>query len=136
MIFVMFISVLHGVRKPNVAFFDRIDLLLSFVPGKDNVGAIFRTFINAIKIHDSIIKNIEENQTSVDSLKKDFSKKNRLFQNYINAWNVILPNAVEYEEFKKLHLAMATYDLEMSRATELKNEVVSLQTLLLIVLKE
>ena len=136
MIFVMFISVLHGVRKPNVAFFDRIDLLLSFVPGKDNVGAIFRTFINAIKIHDSIIKNIEENQTSVDSLKKDFSKKNRLFQNYINAWNVILPNAVEYEEFKKLHLAMATYDLEMSRATELKNEVVSLQILLLIVLKE
>ena len=136
MIFVMFISVLHGVRKPNVAFFDRIDLLLSFVPGKDNVRAIFRTFINAIKIHDSIIKNIEENQTSVDSLKKDFSKKNRLFQNYINAWNVILPNAVEYEEFKKLHLAMATYDLEMSRATELKNEVVSLQTLLLIILKE
>lgn len=84
---------------------------------------MFRTYINAIKIHDDIIKNIEESQTLVDALKLDFGKKKRLFQNYTNAWNVILPQATEYGAFKKLSNSMLSYDTDMYTAIELGNEV-------------
>ena len=112
-------------RKGNVAQFDRIELLLSFTPGKDSIGAILRTFIDAIKIHDNIIKKIEECQQSVDSLKKTFIKKSRLLENLNNSLNILIPNASEYELFKKIDLIMITYETDLHAARILKNKVFS-----------
>jgi len=103
-------------RKVHLALFDRVELLLSFIPGRENTGAIFRTFIDAIKIHDEIIKEIEEMIVIVGVLNRDYKKKNRLFQNYSNAWVLLLPKAVEYEEYTLLVKNMLSYDSDMKLA--------------------
>jgi hypothetical protein len=103
-------------KQIHFALFDRVELLLSFIPGRENTGAIFRTFIDAIKIHDEIIKEIEETIVIVDVLRRDYNKKNRLFQNYSNAWVLLLPKAVNYEEYTLLVKNMVSYDLDMKTA--------------------
>ena len=107
----------------SVSKYDKVDLILSFVPAENDVGAVFSTFIDAIKIHDTIIKNIEETQVLISALSREFRKKNRLFQNYRVAWSVILPKQPEYEEFKKLSTAMKTFDSDLEQAKNRNNKV-------------
>ena len=117
---------MYTLRRGNIAQFDRIELLLSFTPGKDSIGAIFRTFIDAIKTHDNVIKKIEECQKSVDSLKQHFMKKSRLLENLNNSLDILIPNASEYELFKKLDLLMITYETDLLASKLSKNMVFSI----------
>ena len=117
---------MYKFRRGNIAQFDRIELLLSFTPGKDSIGAIFRTFIDAIKTHDNVIKKIEECQKSVDSLKQHFMKKSRLLENLNNSLDILIPNASEYELFKKMDLLMITYEADLHASKLSKNKVFSI----------
>lgn len=110
-------------KEGSVGNYDKVELILSFVPAENGVGAIFSTFIDAIKIHDTIIKSIEETQVLISALAREFRKKNRLFQNYRVAWSVILPKQPEYEEFKKLSAAMKTFDTDLQQAKFRNNKV-------------
>lgn len=89
-------------RRLLVANFDRLDLVLKFVPGVDNEGAIVSAFVDAIPNHDAIVKEIEEKLTQIDGLKHDFKKKNRLYLNLDGAWNSLCVRPEEFEEYLKL----------------------------------
>lgn len=89
-------------RRVNEAVFDRLDLVLGLMPGKDGVGAVVKCFLDAIAIHDEIVKTIEEKMDEVGELKKVFLKKSRLFRNLDSAWNIMLDNPVDFYEYLEL----------------------------------
>lgn len=79
------IYIIHSIifiRVIQVALFDRLDFLLTFIPGREGMGAVFRTFIDAIRIHDSIIKSITEVMILLEGYEKELGVKNRVFRNY------------------------------------------------------
>ena len=47
-------------RKRYKTAFDKIDLVMKFRPGRNNEGAIASGWIDAIQVHDVIVKSIEE----------------------------------------------------------------------------
>ena len=84
-------------RRVQEATFDRLDLVVTFRPGKDKIGATVRSFVDAITAHDEIVKVIEEKMNEIDVLRRHYRKKNRLFRNLDSAWNVILDNPAEFQ---------------------------------------
>jgi hypothetical protein len=89
-------------KRIQTASFDRLDLVISFRPGKDNIGATVKGFFEAIPAHDAIVKTIEEKMEEIVVLKRNYYKKNRLFRNLDSAWNLTLDNPVDFYEYLDL----------------------------------
>ena len=83
-------------KRIQTASFDRLDLVISFRPGKDGIGATVKGFLEAIPAHDAIVKVIEEKMSEIVELKRNYHKKNRLFRNLDSAWNLTLDNPVDF----------------------------------------
>lgn len=83
-------------RRIQTASFDRLDLVISFRPGRDGKGATVKGFLEAIPSHDDIVKVIEEKMADIVVLKRNYHKKNRLFRNLDSAWNLTLDNPVDF----------------------------------------
>jgi hypothetical protein len=105
-------------RTSQLSVFDRLDLICELTPGKDDKGAIFKGFINAIQIHDEIIKDMEERMKHIEYLKSDLKKKTRLYANYTAAWAVMFSSMGSYNEYKEAKIAMLTWDQEYQGAIE------------------
>eukprot|EP00981_Chlorochromonas_danica_P015620 scaffold13700_cov252-Ochromonas_danica.AAC.19 len=97
-------------RRPHAAVFDRLDLVVAFRAGHENKGGVVKAFLDAIRNHDELVVRLESQMVIVDELRRDYRKKNRLFRNLDSAWNLILDNPVDYNEYldllprmKKIH---------------------------------
>ena len=86
-------------RRPNAALFDRLDLVVCFHPGHKGIGAVVKSFRDAIKAHDEMVVKVEAQMIEVEIKKRIYKKKNRLFRNLDSAWNLILENPVQYYEY-------------------------------------
>lgn len=89
-------------KRIQTASFDRLDLVISFRAGKDNIGATVKGFLEAIPAHDAMVKTIEEKMAEISILKRNYYKKNRLFRNLDSAWNLTLDNPVEFYDYLEL----------------------------------
>jgi len=89
-------------RRIQKATFDRIDLVVSFRPGNDNIGATIKCFMEAIPAHDDMVKKIEEQMNEIEGLKRQYHKKHRLFRNLDSAWNLTLENPVDFFDYLEL----------------------------------
>ncbi len=83
-------------KRTQTASFDRLDLVISFRPGKDGFGATVKGFLESIPAHDAIVKVIEEKMAEIIILKRNYHRKNRLFRNLDSAWNLTLDNPVDF----------------------------------------
>jgi hypothetical protein len=112
-------------RRPNNAVFDRIDLVIEFQSGKDNIGAIVTGYVDAILKHDTIVKEIELKMILIDEIKKSYRKKVRLFRNLDNTWNLIYTNPIEFTEYCDLLPKMKNIEkrLEMIDDIEVKSRL-------------
>jgi hypothetical protein len=109
-------------RPPHEAVFDRIDLILTFLPGKDGRGMIVKSFLDAIPYHDEVVKKIEDKKNEIDELKLIYRKKNRLFRNLDSAWNVMLENndPVAFHEYLELIPKMKNIEQRLTRVTDVE----------------
>jgi hypothetical protein len=89
-------------KRIQTASFDRLDLVISFRAGKDDIGATVKGFMDAIPAHDAIVKEIEEKMAEIVLLKRNYYKKNRLFRNLDSAWNLTLDNPVDFYAYLDL----------------------------------
>lgn len=89
-------------RRIQAATFDRVDLVIQFQPGRDKIGAVIQSFIDAIVQHDIIVKEIEKQLLVIDEIKKLYRKKVRLFRTLDNTWNLIYTNPTEFTEYLEL----------------------------------
>ncbi len=89
-------------KRPQEAVFDRIDLVLDFQCGRYGVGAVVKSFLDAISIHDTIVKEVEERIVGIDALKRAYQKKSRLFRNLDSAWNIMLDSPLDFYEYVEL----------------------------------
>jgi hypothetical protein len=112
-------------RRSNNAVFDRIDLVIEFQSGKDNIGAIVQGYIDAILKHDTIVKEIELKMILIDEIKKQYRKKVRLFRNLDNTWNLIYTNPIEFTEYCDLLPKMKNIEkrLELIDDIEVKSRL-------------
>ncbi len=115
-------------RRRYVAVFDRIDLVLEFRAGKDGIGATIKCFLDAISKHDEIVTQIENQMNSVKEFKRIYRKKNRLFRNLDSAWNLMMTNPVEFNEYLDLLPKMERIEERIEQITdaESKAKVVAL----------
>ena len=81
-------------RRRNTTNFERLELAIELIPGKDGIGAVVRNFIDAISLHDVAVKNVEDKWLEVEGLRHDFNRKNRLYRNFDSAWNTMNQNPV------------------------------------------
>lgn len=95
-------------RRPYVTTFDRLDLVVFFIPGKDNIGGIVSHFLDAIANHDQIVIEIEKQYDKIDELNSFYKKICRLFHNLDAAWNVVLNNNGKFYEFIALESELIT----------------------------
>ena len=109
-------------RNPQLAVFDRVDLLIEFSPGKDGIGATFKNFIHAIRVHDEIIKQLEEKMKYIAFLRRDATRKGRLFQSYTSAWAALFEHMKEFQEYRDVKLRMKTFDFDYQLAMERQND--------------
>jgi RNAse (barnase) inhibitor barstar len=84
------------------ATFEKVNLVVRFVPGHDGKNAISRAFVDAIKLHDEAVKEIEEKWVHIDQLKRDLTKKTRLYRNLDAAWNTLNQNPDDFAEYLTL----------------------------------
>jgi hypothetical protein len=96
------------------AIFDKLDFIIDFRPGKDNIGAIVKNFIDAIRKHDQIVVEYENALKIVAEKKKVYRKRNRLFRNLDSAWNVIMTNPSEFQEYLDLLPKMKNIEKRLS----------------------
>jgi hypothetical protein len=104
-------------RVHHPAVFDRVDQAVEFIPGKDGIGAIVKSFIYAIRQHDVTVKKIEEKLHVIDGIKREFRKKNRLFRNFDNAWTAMYDPT--FEEYLDLKPKMLNIDARIDDAEDL-----------------
>ena len=109
----------YAIRKQE-ATFDRVELAISFIPGKDRVGLIVKTFINAIANHDEIVKSIEEKWKQLDGLKREFNKKNRLFRNLDSAWTCMNTSPEDFDEYLEMLPRMKNFEERIKKITDSK----------------
>lgn len=105
-------------RKTHEAVFDRIDLVLNFQCGENGTGAVVKSFVDAILLHDEIVKQAEEKMTLIDSLKRVSDKKSRLFRNLDSAWNIMLDNPVDFYEYSELLPKMKNVEYRLTQITD------------------
>lgn len=89
-------------RKKLRATFARLDLVLKFRAGKDGIGAITRSWTDAIYWHDCMVKKVEEQMDIVDQLRKIYNKEQRTFRNWDAAWNALNRFPEDYIEYRRL----------------------------------
>lgn len=110
-------------RRDLSASFDRMELALELVSGKDGIGAIVRGFILAIQQHDAAVKAVEDKWLELEGLKKDFNRKNRTYRNFDSAWNTLLDNQAELDEYIELAPRMVDMEERIKRITDAKAKV-------------
>ena len=89
-------------RKRYKTAFDKMDLVMKFKPGRNNEGAIASGWIDAIQVHDVIVKSIEEKMDEIDRLRKSYDRLNRTFRNWDAAWTIINSSPEDYAEYLEL----------------------------------
>ena len=109
----------YAIRKQE-AVFDRVELAILFMPGKDRVGLIVKTFINAIANHDEIVKLIEEKWKILDGLKREFNKKNRLFRNLDSAWTTMNTSPEDFDEYLEMLPRMKNFEERLKKIRDSK----------------
>lgn len=108
----------HYERRVQPAIFDRMDLVVKFIPGKDNIGAIVYGYIDAIKSHDDVVKRVEERWAEVDEIRKNFNKMNRQFRNMDGAWTSMNQRPDEFQEYLALLPKMKNIESRIERITD------------------
>ena len=105
-------------RRKFDAVFHRLDLIIQFIPGKDSFGAIVKSFVNGIPKHDEVVKQIEEKWLLIDEVSMVLKKKNRLFKNLDNAYNVMLTSPEDYDEYLELVPKMKNIEIRLKTITD------------------
>ena len=110
-------------RRSQSSSFDRLELALELIPGQDGKGAIVRGFTDAISGHDACVKAVEDKWLELEGLKKDFNRKNRLYRNFDGAWNTMLDNQAEFDEYLELAPRMVDMEERLKRITDAQAKV-------------
>jgi hypothetical protein len=108
-------------RRKFSATIDHLGLTVTLIPGSEGSGAIVQGFIDAIALHDDMVKKVEDYTASLKAVRKEFTKKNRMYRNLDGAWNTLLSDAQEdYEEYKVLAPKMVGMEERLERITDAK----------------
>jgi len=110
-------------RRAQSSSFDRLELGVELIPGHDGIGAIVRQFTDAIRGHDACVKAVEDKWLELEGLKKDFNRKNRLYRNFDSAWNTLLDNEAEFDEYLELVPRMVDMEERIKRIKDAKAKV-------------
>lgn len=105
-------------KRPQEAEFDRLDLVLELQAGVDGVGAVVKSFRDAIRSHDEAVKLIEDHMAVVEDVKRVYKKKNRLFRNLDAAWNVMLDSGSDFYEYMELLPKMKQVEKRLELTTD------------------
>eukprot|EP01038_Epipyxis_sp_PR26KG_P007566 gene7566-10307_t len=113
-------------RPPRLAVFDRLDLVVEFRAGNDQIGAVIKNFKNAIPAHDEIVKAIEEKMDEIKECRKFYTKKNRLFRNLDSAWNVMLEMPTHFFDYVALIPKMKNIEerIQLVKDEKIKAELI------------
>jgi hypothetical protein len=105
-------------RRPQVACFERVDLGVTFRPGKGGVGLIVRQFIDAIVNHDAIVKTVEERWMEIDELRRISNRINKKLRSFDGAWSIINEFPQEFIEYTKLLPKMKNIEMRLKMITD------------------
>lgn len=97
-------------RRYFSAIFDRLDLVIAFQPGKDNIGAVVKSWVDGIKAHDFIVKKVEEKMDEVHHLKHVYEKNNRIFKNWSAGWTALNIHPEDYDEYLDILPRMENFE--------------------------
>ena len=87
-------------RRKFSASIDHLGLTVELIPGADGKGAIVKGFIDAISLHDAMVKSVEDNTLALKNIRREFTKKNRMYRNLDGAWNTFMSDHQEdFEEY-------------------------------------
>ena len=66
-------------------------------------------------LHDDMVKNVEDNTLALKNIRREFTKKNRMYRNLDGAWNTFMSDHQEdFEEYKALAPNMEGMEEESS----------------------
>jgi hypothetical protein len=66
--------------------FEDAAFAVKLVPGRDGRGGIVKGWYDAIKMHDLLVKRIEEKMDEVDEKKRQYLVRKRVSENHEIAW--------------------------------------------------
>ena len=97
-------------RRIHKADVDRLDLCVKLRAGKDGKGAVVDHFIEAVHLHDDVVKRIEEKMNEIDELRKIYTKKHRVYRNWDSSYNTMNTFQEDYQEYLQLLPKMRNYE--------------------------
>lgn len=111
-------------RRKFSATMDHMGLTVEVIPGAEGRGAIVKGFIDAISLHDDMVKNVEDQTLALKNIRREFTKKNRMYRNLDGAWNTFMSDHQEdFEEFKVLAPKMVGMEERLERITDAKAKI-------------
>jgi hypothetical protein len=97
-------------RRVHKIELDRMDLCLALKAGKDGKAGVVDHFIEAVHLHDGVVKRIEEKMDEIDELRKLYNKKHRVFRNWDSSYNTMNTFQEDYSEYLQLLPKMRNYE--------------------------
>ena len=111
-------------RRKFSATMDHLGLTVELIPGSEGNGAIVKGFIDAIALHDDMVKNVEDNTLALKNIRREFTKKNRMYRNLDGAWNTFMSDHQEdFEEYKALAPNMEGMEERIKLITDAKAKI-------------
>jgi hypothetical protein len=100
---------------------DNLGLTVELIPGADGKGAIVKGFISAIDLHDDITKKVDNQVLLLKNVRRDFTKKNRMYRNLDGSWNVLMSDhQTDFEEYQVLLPKMDNIEERLELITDEK----------------
>lgn len=97
-------------RRVQKADVDRLDLCVELQPGRDGKSAVVKQFVEAVHLHDDVVKRIEEKMNVIDELQKVYNKKHRVYRNWDASYNTMNTFQEDYQEYLQLLPKMRNYE--------------------------
>jgi len=111
-------------RRKMEASIENLSLTVTLIPGHDGIGAIVKGFIDAIANHDLAVKLVEDQWLALAGIRRDFSKKTRIYRNLDGAWNTLASNnAEDYAEFLELQPRMENMEVRLLLIQDPKTKI-------------
>ena len=108
-------------KRKFSATIDNLGLTVELIPGADGKGAIVKGFISAIDLHDDIVKKVDDQVIMLKGIRRDFTKKNRMYRNLDGAWSVLMSDhQTDFEEYPVLLPKMDNIEERLELITDEK----------------
>ena len=108
-------------KRKYAATIDNIGLTVELIPGANGQGAIVKGFISAIDLHDEIVKKVDNQVILLKNIRRDFTKKNRMYRNLDGSWSVLMSDhSADFEEYKVLVPKMDNIEERLELITDEK----------------